>query len=224
MGFITSLSKHSLSPITGKLKDFPISLFLRNLDKNEYSILENYNLEYNGDSTVVDYIVSSKYGIFVINSKNMSGIISNSNDGKWIQKINGYENIIENPLLETHDFINALKEVIPLKNSEIIPITVFSTTSKLEVELDGVINSPEIVRKIKSYNTPAINQKNLENINSVLQASNSKNGLNVVKYPVTKIIDGNKKYFCPKCGSKLKVSKIENNFVCPNNKKCGSKL
>lgn len=86
MGFLTSLSKHSLSPITGKLKYFPISLFLRNLDKNEYSILKDYNLEYNGDSAVIDYLIVSKYGIFVINSKNISGIISNSKEGNWIQK------------------------------------------------------------------------------------------------------------------------------------------
>ncbi|WP_459201115.1 nuclease-related domain-containing protein [Methanococcus sp. CF] len=225
MGFITSLSKHSLSPITGKLKYFPVSLFLRNLDKKEYSVLENYILRGNNDSKVIDYLVVSKYGVFVINSKNMSGVIKNNEDGSWIQKVDGYENIIENPILETSNAVNLLKEVVSLNDSEIIPITVFNATSKLDFNLDNVINSPEIVRKIKSYGTPIINQDKRENIlYSLLHANNSKPGLMICKYPVIQIINGNKNYFCPKCGSKLKISEIEKSIVCSNNKKCGLKL
>ncbi|MBA2839961.1 hypothetical protein HNP87_000473 [Methanococcus maripaludis] len=225
MGFITSLSKHSLSPISGKLNEYPLSLFLRNLDKSDYSILKDYNLDCNGDSSVIDYIIVSKYGIFVINSKNMSGTITH-NGGKWIQKLNGSENLIENPVLETYNLVNLLKkEVIAVKDIEIIPIIIFNATSKLDFNLEGIINSPEIIRKIKSYNNPIIAQKKRESIiYSLLHSTNSKAGLNVVKGPVTKIIDDSKKYFCPKCGSKLKVSEIEKSFVCSNNKKCGSKL
>jgi DNA-directed RNA polymerase subunit RPC12/RpoP len=225
MGFITSLSKHSLSKISGKVNEYPLSLFLRNLDKSDYSILKDYNLDCNGNSSVIDYIIVSKYGIFVINSKNLPGTIAHK-DGKWIQKINGSENLIENPVLETYTLVNLLKkEVLTVKDIEIIPIIIFNATSKLDFNLDGIINSPEIIRKIKSYNIPKITQKKRESIvYSLLHSNNSKNGLNVVKYPVTKIIDEGNKYFCPKCGSKLKVSEIEKSFVCPNNKKCGSKL
>ncbi|ABO34650.1 NERD domain protein [Methanococcus maripaludis C5] len=225
MGFLTSLSKHSLSPITGKLKYFPISLFLRNLDKNEYSILKDYNLEYNGDSAVIDYLIVSKYGIFVINSKNISGIISNSKEGNWIQKINGCKNLIENPLLELDKTKNMLKEMFSSKNIEIILITVFNATSKIDVNFDNVVNSPELVRKIKEYGNPVIDQKEVENIiYSLLHANTSKHGLNVGEYPIVKIINGDKTYFCPKCGSKLKCSEIEKSLVCPNNLKCGLKL
>uniref|UniRef100_A9AA56 NERD domain protein n=1 Tax=Methanococcus maripaludis (strain C6 / ATCC BAA-1332) TaxID=444158 RepID=A9AA56_METM6 len=225
MGFLTSLSKHSLSPITGKLNDFPISLFLKNLDKNEYSILKDYTLEYNGDSTVIDYLIVSKYGIFVINSKNTSGVISNSKDDKWVQKINGCEILIENPFLENDKTINMLKEMFSSKNIEIIPITVFSATSKIEVDFDNVINSPKLVKQIKQYENPIIPQKEVENIlYSLLQANTSKPKLNGEEYPVVNIIDGDKTYFCPKCGLKLRNSEIEKSLVCSNNTKCGLKL
>jgi hypothetical protein len=151
MGFITSLSKHSLSKISGKVNEYPLSLFLRNLDKSDYSILKDYNLDCNGNSSVIDYIIVSKYGIFVINSKNLPGTIAHK-DGKWIQKINGSENLIENPVLETYNLVNLLKkEVLTVKDIEIIPIIIFNATSKLDFNLDGIINSPEIIRKIKSY-------------------------------------------------------------------------
>ncbi|MBA2861223.1 nuclease-related domain-containing protein [Methanococcus maripaludis] len=224
MGFITSISQHSLSPITGRLEDFPINLFLRNLDKNEYSILKNYNLECNGDSAVIDYLIISRYGIFVINSKNISGIIAKSKDGKWIQKTNGRENLIENPLLKNDKSIKMLKEMFSL-NIEIIPITVFNATSKIEVEFDSVINSPKLIRQIKQYENPVIDKKEVENIlYALLHHNNSKPGLNVGEYPVVKIINGDKNYFCPKCGSKLKTSEIEKSHKCPNNLKCGLKL
>jgi len=225
MTFITSLSKHSLSPITGRLEDFPISLFLRNLDKNEYSILKKYNLEYNGNSAVIDYLIISRYGIFVVNSKNISGVIANSKDGKWIQKTNRCENLIENPLLECDKSIKMLKEMFSSKNIEIIPITVFNATSKIEVDFDNVINSPELIRRIKQYENPVIDQKEVENIlYTLLHSNNSKPGLKVGEYPIIKIINGDKNYFCPKCGSKLKGSEIEKSLTCPNNLNCGLKL
>jgi hypothetical protein len=58
------------------------------LDKEIYTLYKNVTLELEDDTTQIDHIIISKFGIFVIETKNYGGWIYGSEHQKqWIQKL-----------------------------------------------------------------------------------------------------------------------------------------
>lgn len=58
------------------------------LDKKKYHLVKNVTLPTEDGSTQIDHIIISKYGIFVVETKNMKGwIFGGPNQKMWTQKI-----------------------------------------------------------------------------------------------------------------------------------------
>ncbi len=71
------------------------------LDKNIYHRLNNITLPLdNGGSTQIDHVIVSRYGIFVIETKNYKGwIYGNEKQKQWTQAFaNGSKYKFQNPL------------------------------------------------------------------------------------------------------------------------------
>jgi len=71
----------------------------RSLNKDEYHLIKNVTLPAKNGTTQIDHIIVSKYGIFVIETKNMKGwIFGNQKQKTWTQKIYKHTNTFQNPL------------------------------------------------------------------------------------------------------------------------------
>ena len=58
------------------------------LDKNEYRLIKNVTLPTDDGTTQIDHIIISRYGVFVVETKNMKGwIFGSQNQKTWTQKI-----------------------------------------------------------------------------------------------------------------------------------------
>ena len=58
------------------------------LDKQKYHLIKNVTLPTEDGSTQIDHIIVSKYGVFVVETKNMKGwIFGDANQKIWTQKI-----------------------------------------------------------------------------------------------------------------------------------------
>lgn len=68
---------------------------------------KTWNLDY----SQIDYVVTSIYGIFVIEAKNYKGVISGDENGEWYQN----DRPIKNPIKQNERHIHAIKELL-LKN------------------------------------------------------------------------------------------------------------
>ena len=61
------------------------------LDRQEYHLFKNVTLPTEKGTTQIDHIIVSKYGIFVIETKNMKGwIFGDIHQKTWTQKIYQY--------------------------------------------------------------------------------------------------------------------------------------
>ena len=69
--------------------EYRVNLMLRLCLSNDYKILANsiYRGQRKGESTQVDHIVVSRYGIFVIETKTLKGVIKVDSEqpSKWVQ-------------------------------------------------------------------------------------------------------------------------------------------
>ena len=63
----------------GKTGEFIVNILAKlMLNKDEYHLIKNVTLPTEDGTTQIDHIIVSKYGIFVVETKNMKGWISGS--------------------------------------------------------------------------------------------------------------------------------------------------
>ena len=129
--------------VQGLLKELPEGYWILNdiiIDK-----------EKNGTSQI-DHVVVSKYGIFVIETKNYSGKIYGSPYKKyWYQYLGNKKFKLYNPMMQNRNHILALESHLHVDKKKFIPIEVFSATAEIKVEAKGVIYPCDLVEYIKNY-------------------------------------------------------------------------
>lgn len=136
--FPIRISKPSISSeLKGAIGERVVSDILSKLPSDKYYVMNDLLLEIGNKTAQIDHVVISAYGIFVIETKNYSGvIIGNENDKKWIQ-ITGDNTKYEfyNPIRQNRNHCRAISECLGFGNpGYYIPITVFLPECELQVE------------------------------------------------------------------------------------------
>nr|WP_305906732.1 nuclease-related domain-containing protein [Methylomarinum sp. Ch1-1]MDP4519435.1 nuclease-related domain-containing protein [Methylomarinum sp. Ch1-1] len=87
----------------GVLGELQVNLAARFfLDKNQYKLFKNVTLPTEDGSTQIDHIIVSRYGVFVIETKNIRGwIFGGQNQKTWTQKIYRHTQKFQTPCIRT---------------------------------------------------------------------------------------------------------------------------
>ena len=97
------------------------------------------------ETTQIDHVVFSSYGIFVIETKNYSGwIFGQEHDRKWTQSFRrGKKHTFSNPLRQNYSHIKALQSITKLPEDMFINMVVFIRKAEIKTDLpDNVCKSP----------------------------------------------------------------------------------
>lgn len=92
-----------------------VAMWLK-LEKDVYHRLNNITLPLvDGGSTQIDHVIVSRYGIFVIETKNYKGwIFGNEKQRQWTQVIMGRKYKFQNPLRQNYLHIKTLADLLAL--------------------------------------------------------------------------------------------------------------
>lgn len=155
--------------------------------KNDYLILNDIMVYSDNKTHQIDHIVISKYGIFVIETKNYGGkIYGKENDKIWIQKIGSKTNKLNNPIIQNNGHILALKDITKEKKENFISIICFGNNVELNIDnCKNVIKIDKLNKTINSYKKIKIN--NIEKIYNQIKKLNitskkeRKNHIKIIK-------------------------------------------
>ncbi len=126
-------------------------------------------------TTQVDHVVTSPYGIFVIETKHYDGWKFGEEEQRyWTQVIYKRKEKMFNPIWQNYGHVQALRNYIGIKDSEYIhSIIAFSSNSTLKFEerfkSARVIQFPQLKRVIKEWNVHRISDLELREINRKLE-------------------------------------------------------
>ena len=125
------------------------------LEKETYYRLNNITLPLdNGGSTQIDHVIVSKYGIFVIETKNYKGwIYGTEKQRQWTQAFpNGRKFKFQNPLQQNYLHIKTLADLLELETSYFHSMIAFIGECELKTrdELPAHVLKGGIVSYIKS--------------------------------------------------------------------------
>lgn len=96
------------------------------LDAAEYHCFNDLLLNGTHGSTQIDHVIVSKYGVFVIETKNKDGwIYGTSNDENWTQVFFKKKYQFQNPLHQNHLHVKSLEEILRIDHKSIYPIIQF---------------------------------------------------------------------------------------------------
>lgn len=163
------------STVKGHQGEEIVTDILNRLGREKYSIYDDlYVPTQDGKSTQIDHIVTSPYGIFVIETKNYSGwIFGNEKSRYWTQVIYQRKDRFFNPVWQNAGHIKALKNYLHLEKSLFTSIIAFSRQSTLNIEGEfqqaKVTPFDDLIYEIKQNQMPVINDDQLKMVNKKLK-------------------------------------------------------
>lgn len=96
------------------------------LDKETYRDLNNVTIATADGTTQIDHVIVSRYGIFVIEAKNMNGwIFGNENAPQWTQSFPNGKFTFQNPLRQNYRHTKCLAEFLGIEHQKIHSVVMF---------------------------------------------------------------------------------------------------
>jgi restriction system protein len=192
--------------------EFIVHILLKiQLDRNDYYILKDATLPTPGGSTQIDHIIVSKFGVFVIETKNMKGwIFGGAHQKTWTQKIYNYTNKFQNPLHQNYKHVETLRSILGLNDQQIISVIAFVGESTFKTVMpENVTYGNGCVRYIKSKTRILIADEDVKKIITQIESGrlvpSSETNMSHIKHVKQLITDKHKGKGCPKCGSPMVV-------------------
>lgn len=175
------------------------------LNKNAYKIIHDVKVFYNGLMSQIDHIIVSKYGVFVIETKNYkSWIFGSENAYEWTQVIFNNKYKLYNPVKQNLGHIKALQaNLTDYPNLDYFPIVVFTGSARLKVNSSyPVIKFYRLLKTIKSSKEINISEFTRDEIyNLLLKINGNVPNIETKKFDNTTIKQKNN--LCPVCNSPL---------------------
>ena len=192
----------------GFMGEFWVKTELNKLSKHSYIILNNIMIKSSTGTHQIDHIVISKFGIFVIETKNYYGlIIGDKYKAKWIQYIGKNKYYFNNP--------------------KFISIICISNQAKVKVTAKNVTQLDFLNDLIQSYKKEIldINLNEIENKIKLMNISDKTirmNHVKNIKNTIRKNMEKEQEMICPKCGGRLieRTGKYGKFIGCSNYPKC----
>ena len=106
----------------------------------KYVILNDLLLRTEYGTCQIDHVVLSPYGIFVIETKNISGKITGNDEWKewyWVGK--AFNKTIYNPVMQNFRHIDVLSDTLGLSADNFISIIVFTGKAHIRVETSHAV-------------------------------------------------------------------------------------
>ena len=151
---------------------------LLQLDAAHYKVLNDLLLPSNGrlDTTQIDHVVVSNYGIFCIETKAYQGwIFGEANQEYWTQVIYRHKERFYNPLRQNYAHVKAVEELVKLRypNVRVFSLVAFPDADKLKISgTDSVGYTFEVVRKIESFTNVVFSDTERDEIFEILMKAN----------------------------------------------------
>lgn len=194
---------------------------------DDYLIINDLMIKTKDNKThQIDHLVISKYGIFVIETKQWNGyIIGNDYDKKWTIIAGKRKYYSENPIHQNYGHIKALQEILNIDINKFISIVYIPSTVKTKIKSNNISRAGELTNKITAYRTQIIDNpseiyRRLNNLN-IIDKEKRKEHIQYAKN-VNKQKEFNGSNICPWCGGQLveKNGKYGKFIGCSNYPKC----
>jgi hypothetical protein len=179
-----------------------------------YHQLHNVTLPTPDGTTQIDHIFVSRFGIFVVETKNMNGwIFGGENQAQWTQKVFKKSFKFQNPLRQNYKHVKALEAALNVPTEVIHSVVVFSGESTFKSPMPANVTTGRgYITYIKSFSEPVLSELQVQRAVSQiesgrLEATRETHRQHVQQLKTRSNTSAERK--CPKCGSSMVLRKAK---------------
>ena len=203
----------------GVLGEFQVNLLAKLfLDKQVYTLFKNVTLPTEDGTTQIDHVIVSRYGVFVIETKNIRGwIFGGAQQKTWTQKIYRHTTKFQNPLHQNYKHTQTLQSALELTPDKLFSLVVFIGDSDFKTPMpENVVYAGRYIRFIKSKQQPVLTDIEVaevcRKIHSGRLAPSVKTHVEHVRHVKTIVEQKQQKTenACPKCGRPMVLRTAKN--------------
>lgn len=173
----------SLLPTTkGWWGELIVRCIIGTLPKNDYHVIYDLRLRDGRKTSQTDHAVISRYGIFVIETKNwFGGMVGNVKDTMWQRHVLGMHYRIKSPVVQNQWHIDFLTDHFPdirANAAHIHNVVVFNFGAilKLRGNRSNIMMAWKLRKYILGYRTPVISDDTVRRIIAAIPRSRGRRG------------------------------------------------
>lgn len=155
----------------GMVGEWFINLCIRLfLDKREYRLLKDVTLPTPQGSTQIDHVIVSRFGLFVIETKNMKGwIFGNPTQKSWTQQIYRRKHSFQNPLHQNHLHMMTLKSLLGLSDNQLHSVIFFIGDCTFKTPMPQNVMNRGLIRYVKGITMPVLAESEVAHVVDTIQ-------------------------------------------------------
>ena len=164
----------------GKFGEWLINRYLtKKLNCSQYHLIKDVTLQTLDGTTQIDHLLVSKYGLFVIETKNMTGwIFGSAKQKSWTQKIYRYTGKFQNPLHQNYKHTQTLIEKLNLDKAHVFSVIVFVGDCEFKTPMPENVTYPRgMLEYIQSKQQTLMSEQEMILLRDTLIAIIKKPGL-----------------------------------------------
>lgn len=176
------------------------------LPAKTYHPIHNVTLPTPDGTTQIDHVFVSRFGIFVVETKNMKGwIFGNEKQAQWTQQIFKKSFKFQNPLRQNYKHVKALEAALDAPPEIIHSVVVFAGESTFKSPMPAnVTRGGGYISYIKSFGEPVLTESQVQAAVSQIQSGWLEPTRQTHRQHVQRLktrADPSAEHRCPKCGS-----------------------
>jgi len=178
------------------------------LDKDTYHRVHNVTLPTPDGTTQIDHVFVSRFGIFVLETKNMQGwIFGGENQAQWTQKIYKQSFKFQNPLRQNFKHVKALEAAFQIPPDTIHSVVTFVGGSTFKTDMPpNVTYGAGFISYIKSFREQVFTENQVSDLLGRIESGRLAPTFATHREHVQTLksrSNPNAERLCPKCGSPL---------------------
>lgn len=193
-------------------------------------VLHDMILQTPDGTTQIDHLMISPFGVFVIETKNLTGwIFGDENHSSWTQVLYKKKYRFQNPLRQNYKHQKTIKKLLNVGSSNIHSVVVFAGNSTFKTEQpDKVVTLRQLVPYLRLFNQPVLEQEVIERYVYILRKHVHDNPTTLSEH-IQNVEQNMRDPRCPRCGEPMvqRTAKKGNNtgskfWGCSTFPKCRS--
>lgn len=178
------------------------------LPSETYYRIHNVMLPTPDGTTQIDHIFVSRFGIFVVETKNMKGwIFGGTDQAQWTQQIFKRSFKFQNPLRQNYKHVKALESALDVPPETIHSVVVFAGDSTFKSAMPpNVTTGAGYVTYIKSFQEQVLGESEIQRVVSQIRSGQLEPSRQTHREHVKRLKargDRSAERKCPKCGSSM---------------------
>lgn len=214
--------------VKGAIGEFRVNLSIQNeLDFEKFHLLKNVTIPCDdGTTTQIDHVIVSQYGLFVLETKNMTGwIFGNVRQKTWTQVIHRHKSKFQNPLHQNYKHVKTLQQLLGLGDEQIYSLVAFVGDSIFKTDMpENVTSGKGYLKFIQSKTDVVLSEQDVKDIVAKIEGGRLEPSLKThfehVKNVKT-MVKEKQKSNVPIENISVVESPIETKKLCP---KCNSEM